>query len=84
MDAVRKAASGAVDSIRNSPLFKRKFGTRSTPNTSPSTAQRQPGAISPEKDTTPFIQGIYFHVSSYIIVSHSSLGVYLVILSFVG
>ena len=27
MEAVKKAASGAVESIRNSPLFRRKFGT---------------------------------------------------------
>ena len=27
MEAVRRAATGAVDTIRNSPLFRRKFGT---------------------------------------------------------
>ena len=27
MEAVKKAASGAVESILNSPLFRRKFGT---------------------------------------------------------
>ncbi len=63
MEAVKKAASGAVDSIRNSPLFKRKFGTRSTPTPSPSQTRREPGAITPEKDTTPFVQGVYFLVS---------------------
>lgn len=63
MEAVRKAA----DSIRNSPLFRRKFGTRSagaTPTSSPSLSRHQAGVtISPEKDTTPFVQGVYFHVS---------------------
>lgn len=64
MEAMKKAASGAVDSIRNSPLFRRKFGTRSSPSQSPSEARRHPGAITPEKDPTPFVQGVYFHVSN--------------------
>ncbi len=63
MDAVKKAASGAVDSIRNSPLFKRKFGNR-TPSQSP-TSSRRVEALSPEKDTTPFVQGVYFMVSHW-------------------
>ena len=62
MDAVKKAASDAVESIRNSPLFRRKFGNR-TPSQSPSNSHRQVEAISPEKDTTPFVQGVYFMVS---------------------
>lgn len=63
MEAMKKAASGAVDSIRNSPLFRRKFGTRSSPSQSPSEARCHPGAITPEKDPTPFVQGVYFHVN---------------------
>ena len=73
MEGLKKAASGAVESIRNSPLFKRKFGTRpdsgASPTVSPAVSpavspsqNRRPGAISPENDTTPFVQGVYFHV----------------------
>ena len=54
MEAVKKAASGAVDSIRNSPMFRRKFGTRAE--------QEEPRPLSPEHDKTPFVQGINFQV----------------------
>ncbi len=58
MDAVRKAASEAVDSIRNSPLFRRKFGNRASSPAEPET----PTPLHPEADTTPFVQGVYFQV----------------------
>ena len=57
---MKKAASGAVDSIRNSPLFRRKFGT--TPGR-PEQDGAEPRPLSPERDTTPFVQGINFKVS---------------------
>lgn len=81
MEAVKKAASGAVESIRNSPLFRRKFGTyqkvggRDTPlmmisdltpplllqaHSEPHSDDEEPRPISPEKDRSPFVQGIYF------------------------
>ncbi len=59
MDAVKKAASGAVESIRNSPLFRRKFGTYQKA----SSQEEEERPISPERDRTPFVQGIYFQVS---------------------
>lgn len=55
MDAVKKAASGAVDTIRNSPLFRRKFGTQNRAD-----CEEEPRPLSPERDTTPFVQGINF------------------------
>lgn len=58
MDAVKKAASGAVDSIRNSPLFRRKFGTQTRSEQN----DKEPRPLSPERDTTPFVQGINFQV----------------------
>lgn len=57
MDAVKKAASGAVDTIRNSPLFRRKFGTQNRAD-----CGDEPRPLSPERDTTPFVQGINFQV----------------------
>ena len=81
MEAVKKAASGAVESIRNSPLFRRKFGTYQkvgglvtplamicnlTPpplwqaHTEPHSDEDEPRPLSPEKDRSPFVQGIYF------------------------
>ena len=62
MEAVRKAASEAVDTIRNSPLFRRKFGNRSTEQESPET----PRPLHPESDRTPFVQGVYFQVEQFI------------------
>ena len=62
MEVVKKAASGAVGSIRNSPLFKRKLGGHSSSTQNPASNRLQPRAVSPEKDTTPFVQGVYFHV----------------------
>ena len=57
MEAVRKAASDAVQAVRNSPLLRRRFGTQD---------QQQPLAdhlvISPQKDRTPFVQGFYYRV----------------------
>ena len=61
MEAVKKAASGAVDTIRNSPLFRRKFGTHNRAESAES--EEEPRPISPEHDRTPFIQGINFQVS---------------------
>ncbi len=61
MEAVKKAASGAVETIRNSPLFRRKFGTYQKASSNDQDEQERP--ISPEKDRTPFVQGIYFQVS---------------------
>ncbi|CAI8006340.1 Low density lipoprotein receptor adapter protein 1 [Geodia barretti] len=58
MEAVKKAASGAVDSIRNSPLFRRKFGTQQGRE-----VEQEPRHLSPEQDTTPFVQGINFKVT---------------------
>ena len=60
MEAVRKAASEAVDTIRNSPLFRRKFGNRSTEQETPET----PRPLHPESDKTPFVQGVYFQVAN--------------------
>lgn len=59
MDAVKKAASGAVETIRNSPLFRRKFGTYQKASSKDNEEERP---ISPERDRTPFVQGIYFQV----------------------
>ena len=61
MEAVRKAASEAVDTIRNSPLFRRKFGNRPSSPGQPETPQ----PLHPETDTTPFVQGVYFQVIIY-------------------
>ena len=61
MEAVKKAASGAVDSIRNSPLFRRKFGT-SYQKAEEEEEQQQQRPLAPERDLTPFVQGIYFQV----------------------
>ena len=58
MDAVRKAASEAVESIRNSPLFRRKFGTYQKAQEENSDDE---AAIAPEKDLTPFVQGVYYN-----------------------
>lgn len=58
MDAVRKAASGAVESIRNSPLFRRKFGTYQKAHEDSSDDEPP---IVPEKDLTPFVQGVYYN-----------------------
>lgn len=58
MEAVRKAASEAVDTIRNSPLFRRKFGNRPADPTELET----PRPLHPESDRTPFVQGVYFQV----------------------
>ena len=58
MDAVRKAASEAVQAVRNSPLLRRRFGTQDQhPPTSP-----EPPPLSPQKDRTPFVQGFYYRV----------------------
>ena len=64
MEAVKKAASGAVDSIRNSPLFRRKFGTQQGRE-----VEQEPRHLSPEQDTTPFVQGINFKASTRVFVS---------------
>ena len=61
MEAVRKAASEAVDTIRNSPLFRRKFGNRPAAPTEPETPQ----PLHPESDRTPFVQGVYFQVHAH-------------------
>ena len=60
MEAVKKAASGAVDTIRNSPLFRRKFGTQNRAGSADD--EEEPRPISPEHDRTPFVQGINFQV----------------------
>lgn len=62
MDAVRRAASGAVDTIRNSPLFRRKFGTYQRSENDSEEEEDRP--ISPDKDLTPFVQGVYFQVGA--------------------
>ena len=62
MEAVRRAASGAVDTIRNSPLFRRKFGTYQRPENESEEEEERP--ISPDKDLTPFVQGVYFQVGA--------------------
>lgn len=61
MEAVKKAASGAVDTIRNSPLFRRKFGTQNRAD-----SEEEPRPLSPERDKTPFVQGINFQVHRHI------------------
>lgn len=58
MDAVRKAASEAVETIRNSPLFRRKFGTYQKAHEESSDDE---APIVPEKDLTPFVQGVYYN-----------------------
>ena len=63
MDAVKKAASGAVETIRNSPLFRRKFGTYQKARSDSGEDEEEERPISPDKDRTPFVQGIYFQVS---------------------
>ena len=75
MEAVKKAASGAVDTIRNSPLFRRKFGTQSRGE---GEEDRDPRPLSPERDTTPFVQGINFLVRE---VTHTYTHTWLVCLS---
>ena len=66
MEAMKKAASGAVERVRNSPLFRRKFGTArsdsplSDGESSSATTQQE---LHPERDLTPFVQGVYFNVS---------------------
>ena len=72
MEAVRKAASEAVDTIRNSPLFRRKFGNRSTEQESPET----PRPLHPESDRTPFVQGVYFQVHKACSLYHTITIVY--------
>ena len=71
MEAVKKAASGAVESIRNSPLFRRKFGTYQKAATRSDSEEGERGEVpqplSPEKDRTPFVQGFYFQVGSLVI-----------------
>ena len=76
MEAVKKAASGAVESIRNSPLFRRKFGTYQKAATRSDSEEGEgergdrgevPQPLSPEKDRTPFVQGFYFQVGSLVI-----------------
>lgn len=69
MDAVKKAASGAVDTIRNSPLFRRKFGTQNRAELE----EEEPRPLSPERDTTPFVQGINFQVRTSSLASRSHL-----------
>lgn len=66
MEAMKKAASGAVEKVRNSPLFRRKFGTPRS--NSPLSDEEQASAsrqqeLHPERDLTPFVQGVYFNVS---------------------
>lgn len=62
MEAMKKAATGAVDSIRNSPLFRRKFGTHNRVENAEQDNNIEPRPISPEHDRTPFVQGINFQV----------------------
>ena len=72
MEAVKKAASGAVESIRNSLLFRRKFGTYQMVATWSDSEEgegergkvTQP--LSPEKNRTPFVQGFYFQVRNLV------------------
>ena len=69
MEAVKKAASGAVERVRNSPLFRRKFGTArsdSPLNDGESGGSNIQQELHPERDLTPFVQGVYFNVSSHI------------------
>ena len=72
MEAVKKAASGAVESIRNSPLFRRKFGTYQKAATRSDSEEGEgergevPQPLSPEKDRTPFVQGFYFQVGNLV------------------
>lgn len=61
MEAVRKAASDAVQAVRNSPLLRRRFGTHDHQSPGTAAAPDHP-AISPQKDRTPFIQGFYYRV----------------------
>ena len=65
MDAVKKAASGAVERVRNSPLFRRKFGTAraSSPLSDGESSSNIQQELHPERDLTPFVQGVYFNVS---------------------
>ena len=55
MDVVRKAA----DAVKNSPLFRRRFGYGSDGG-GRHVAER---ILEPDKDLTPFVQGIYYKVS---------------------
>ena len=51
MEVVRKAA----DAVRNSPLFRRRFGHQGE--------RREDRSLHPDRDLTPFVQGIYYKVS---------------------
>lgn len=66
MEAMKKAASGAVERVRNSPLFRRKFGTTGARASSPLSDGESSSNIQqelhPERDLTPFVQGVYFNV----------------------
>ena len=78
MEAMKKAASEAVEKVRNSPLFRRKFGTarpHSPLSDGESSAIQQ--ELHPERDLTPFVQGVYFNVrkllASFSALSRTSL-----------
>ena len=51
MEVVRKAA----DAVRNSPLFRRRFGQQGE--------RREERTLHPDRDLTPFVQGIYYKAS---------------------
>ena len=76
MEAVKRAASGAVETIRNSPLFKRRGsgGRYQKTDSELSASMEEEGVsardradggedamISPEEDRSPFVQGVYYH-----------------------
>lgn len=50
MEVVRKAA----DAVRNSPLFRRRFGQGE---------RREDRTLHPDRDLTPFVQGLYYKAS---------------------
>ena len=65
MEAVKKAANGAVEKVRNSLLFRRKFGTPRS--SSPLSDEEQVSTtcqqeLHPEHDLTPFVQDVYFNI----------------------
>ena len=66
MEAVKKAASGAVESIRNSPLFRRKFGTYQKAATRSDSEEGEgergevPQPLSPEKDKHRLFKAFIF------------------------